>query len=704
MPNKPTLTRLGLLVGLLALTFGGYALARLLPDVGAGASPDLPPLSRLRLPPQSANGITVTLDSYYADALRLVFKIRFERQTEAYALENFSLTNSRGEEINSGYSNILPGDDPSVILLEAIPAYALTDDRLDGLSFSVISSDGSEVARLHFDLDLPILPARVAVFNNNPSARIISVANEADYLHPIYVERAVVSPSFTWFYLCYTKPTKADWMIGGDAALTVNRQTASMTTYNLLYDSSTGGGTKGGEPGWTPVGNYPRCVKIGFPIGSEIQSATELRLSIPTLEQSMPEVVPQTDLDAAYPKLRAQGIDMEWRFLEGGAYPEWKSLPAGMSEQEAMQKFMEALGYTFSGPWIFDIRLEPRDNSQPVFSTSHYGAATPIPLPVPEDASQIVKLSGWIRAFDLSPDGKFIAIATSQGIVVYDLSDRKMSILNEGENFFSVDWSPDGRKLAAGGVIMETSESGRQHLAVWDTSTWEVVFEPQTSMGSYSFFGAIAWSPDGKYLAAGLADQGLAVFDVDAENVIAQRSDFLLPPNKVSWSPDGSRLVATGDLGFGIRRWWVKPDQAIRLYDQRSDAALGLAWSPDGQRIASTHQNGTVCFWTAATNQCDGLIYAHNSWAEGLAWSPDGSRLATGGGIIRVWDSQTGKLVISFGEKPALRYVQLAWPTPRTLVSLERNFGGEEEKTVIRFWDLDMGGITLQFEGGPFEK
>ena len=55
----------------------------------------------------------------------------------------------------------------------------------------------------------------------------------------------------------------------------------------------------------------------------------------------------------------------------------------------------------------------------PVF-TSTYGLATPIPLPAvsPKVAAT---LPGRIRSFSVSPDMKTIAIATSQGVVLYDL-------------------------------------------------------------------------------------------------------------------------------------------------------------------------------------------------------------------------------------------------------------------------------------------
>jgi WD40 repeat protein len=193
-------------------------------------------------------------------------------------------------------------------------------------------------------------------------------------------------------------------------------------------------------------------------------------------------------------------------------------------------------------------------------------------------------------------------------------------------------------------------------------------------------------------------DRGVVVFDIKTGEIYSIQENFLTAPFDIDYSPDGTRLIATGDLGYGFRRWRVDTGESVHLYDQRSDAALRLAWSSDGQRIVSTHQNGTVCFWTVATNQCDGFIQAHNSWATGLAWSPDGTRLATGGGIIRIWNTQTGLLDTSFGLSDTSVYSKLAWPNPDLLISLEAGYE-EEMPTIVRFWDLSTGKILMEFQG-----
>ena len=167
----------------------------------------------------------------------------------------------------------------------------------------------------------------------------------------------------------------------------------------------------------------------------------------------------------------------------------------------------------------------------------------------------------------------------------------------------------------------------------------------------------------------------------------------------VAWSPDGSRLVATNDMAYTIRRWKMSDGQSVRLFDKRVGNAMSLAWSPDGTRIASGHVGGGVCIWTAASNRCDGFMRAHQSATFSLAWSPDGSQLATGGGVIRIWDAHTGRLVTAFGEEQGITYDKLEWPRAGgPLFSLQASFE-HPGLTLLRVWDVGSGRVVMEFEG-----
>jgi len=687
MKIKSVLSIIVILAGLAVVSAGAYFIGAWVQAGSVAGAYHIPPLSDPHLPAQMRDDITVNMEGAYADANRVVFALQVGGRGKDYTIEQASLKDAEGEEINSSFGSTVNG---KLIYMDFGLASELKASRLKGqLVFTVTEAAGTSAADFRFDLDLPVAPALTFEPKQTISPLILEVL----------LDRVVITPAYTQVYLCYQKPDNADWMVGSDATLKIGNQQAAINSYNLLYDSAMNMGDKGGEQGWTPPVQDGRCVKLGFPIGDAHPQS--LILTVPTLEQSLPEVIPADRLAFAYGELKSQGIDMEWHVVDHGAYPEYKKLPAGMSEEQANHKFVEALGYVYNGGWKFDIQLNPPKDSIPVFSTSIYGA--PASIPLSEVASDsVVAVPGRIQSFDISPDMKTIALGTSNGVMLYDFNDHKLvGTLKEPENVFRVAWSPDGKMLAVGAVDSQYGEGGKLDLKVWDLSTRKVIFAPEVSQEtSVLQYGALAWSPDGKLLATSAFERGIVVFDLQTGNIVSHQEGFLVDPYSISWSPDGSRLVATGDLGYGFRRWRIDINEAVRLYEPQVDAASQLAWSPDGKRIASIHDNGGVCFWTVDTNQCDGFIRANTNGRSSLAWSSDGSQLVTGGEALRIWDTKTGKLIKAFGQESNPAYTQLEWPLPdKPLVALETRYGDQEEQTLLRFWNVSTGSLIVEFQG-----
>ncbi len=73
--------------------------------------------------------------------------------------------------------------------------------------------------------------------------------------------------------------------------------------------------------------------------------------------------------------------------------------------------------------------------------------------------------------------------------------------------------------------------------------------------------------------------------------------------------------------------------------------------------------------------------------------------MATGGGVIRLWDTTTGKLIKAFGEDQGYMYNKLEWPAlDGPMVSLETSFENPGF-TVLRIWDVESGTIRAEFRG-----
>lgn len=343
---------------------------------------------------------------------------------------------------------------------------------------------------------------------------------------------------------------------------------------------------------------------------------------------------------------------------------------------------------------------------QPTFNTSTEVSLTPIPIQN-TPPTRAATLPGAILSFAVNPDSSMIAFATFQGAQLYDLQTYELlQNLAEGEIVNNLAWSPNGTQLAVGlmAALPNPSEfaGAKAVLKIWDTSTWQVIFESDFNDNMINErINDLAFSPDGKRLAFSTDINGVMTLDLANGRIISHQKEFAGSVMSLAWSPDGSRLISTGDMAYSIRRWVVKNDKAVRLFDERASSPMHVAWSPDGQRIVSGHVNGVVCFWTTASNKCNGFIQAHRSAVFSMALSPDGAHLATGGGIIRIWDTRTGELLSAFGLDEQILYTKLAWAGPdNQLIALETGMENPE-LTRVRIWNLSSGAAEVEFLGGP---
>ena len=76
-----------------------------------------------------------------------------------------------------------------------------------------------------------------------------------------------------------------------------------------------------------------------------------------------------------------------------------------------------------------------------------------------------------------------------------------------------------------------------------------------------------------------------------------QHSGFV---SAVAWSPDG-RYIATGSWDHTVQVWGAKSGILLTTYSGHSEIVDALAWSPDGKYIASGSWDRTAQVWETGT-------------------------------------------------------------------------------------------------------
>jgi WD40 repeat protein len=285
-----------------------------------------------------------------------------------------------------------------------------------------------------------------------------------------------------------------------------------------------------------------------------------------------------------------------------------------------------------------------------------------------------------ITSLALSPTGTLMATTNTVGQIA--LRDAKKEWLIERFLDFpgyatAVAFSPDGRFLAA--VGREPS------LCIWDLALSKSA--PTTSVvlpikrARYMMF-----SPDGNSLAVtNTVDGTILLWDLAArrERLVLRRPS---PIAGVAFSPDGKRLAAAGRDDRQIFLWDLESGFRQQLSDDLSDRISALAFSPDGSLLASASPfEHHVCLWDLKTRRVNRVFVGHVRSVTAVAFSPDGSLLATGGndGTLGLWKVATGHRLASLDAQAlALRNVTFS-PDGRLLALTTWN---DDD---VRLWNVD---------------
>ena len=247
---------------------------------------------------------------------------------------------------------------------------------------------------------------------------------------------------------------------------------------------------------------------------------------------------------------------------------------------------------------------------------------------LPEGAkSRIGK--GHISDIKYSPDEKYLAVAGSVGVWIYDAQTGEELNLHTGEDIGavnSISFNSDGQLLAIG------SHNGNIHI-------WDVNIGRYRHVIGHGGLRSISFSPDGQTLASG-GGQNLFLWN-------AQTGERIYPGfvghtgwiNSVAFSPDGQTLASAAEDNT-IRLWSVQTKELLHTITEHTDKIHSVAFSPDGQTLASASEDNTVRLWNAQTTE---HIQTFEHWStQSVAFSPDGKILASGGfGNVTLWDVET---------------------------------------------------------------
>jgi WD40 repeat protein len=223
---------------------------------------------------------------------------------------------------------------------------------------------------------------------------------------------------------------------------------------------------------------------------------------------------------------------------------------------------------------------------------------------------------------------------------------------NEEGKLYGLAMSPDGAQVALGGwTQFNDGQSGLapegEAILVFDRATGRMLKRIE---GLTGVIYGLAFSPDGRYLAATLAEtSGIRVFKSDSGDLVGQDTDYGADSYGVDFSRDGRLVTSSWD---GYARLYRLDKSGLHLAVKQAAPGgkrpYGVRFSPDGRLIAVGFQD------SVSVNVLDSvdlsLRYAPQSSGPqhagltSVVWSFDGQFLYAAGSlqgrdihIIRQW-------------------------------------------------------------------
>jgi WD40 repeat protein/tRNA A-37 threonylcarbamoyl transferase component Bud32 len=263
----------------------------------------------------------------------------------------------------------------------------------------------------------------------------------------------------------------------------------------------------------------------------------------------------------------------------------------------------------------------------------------------------------------VSTDGEMIAVGGIQMLNVYDVrtGGLRSTFSDRSSRIESVRFSPDGRQVAVCG--------GEGGLTLWDRCTQQAwpaapprMRNSETGQQVPVGLWCVTYSPDGRRLAVSGRDGVIGIWDT---SVTPQWTVLTNAPSDtyfggIAFSPDGARLAIASSLetpaaDVGFRIWDVSSAWPLLRQQVQDPEAHRVRYSPDGSSLAVGRDRTVDIYDALATKRRSRLTLPSDRKISQLEFESSGSliivsqRLHSPKTTIQVYDVKSGKEIRTIG-------------------------------------------------------
>ena len=243
-----------------------------------------------------------------------------------------------------------------------------------------------------------------------------------------------------------------------------------------------------------------------------------------------------------------------------------------------------------------------------------------------------------VKSAAISQNGKYVLTGADQDRTAR-LWDAQTG--DEIRQFTVSNWNHNQTAFMPDGTLFFTTVDTRS-VTMFSVETGEPLIEFR---GHDNYVRSMAVSPDGIHLLTGCEDGTAILWDIDSAKP-AWTAKLGNRVTAVAFTPDGKFVIAGID-NKGIYLLYVQTGEiASEISNYRFNSNYALAVTPDGNELICTHAHQLIHVYSIPDGKFLRGFFAHKYTITDVTISPDGKHFATSSidGSVKIWERNTSQL------------------------------------------------------------